>query len=89
MDVAIMLALFDLHTIMYGRQCNVVAFDEAERSLDPNGVNTLIEIIKEDIADKVDAVLIISHCNTMHGTFQSEIKIVREDRFSKISEIND
>jgi DNA repair exonuclease SbcCD ATPase subunit len=89
MDVSIMLALFDLHGVMYGQQCNIVVFDEAERSLDASGVNILIDIIKNDIANKVDAVLVISHRNNMQGVFQSEIKIIREDRFSKISEILD
>lgn len=88
MDVAIMLALFDLHTVMYGRQCNIVVLDEAERSLDKHGVNCLINIIKEDIAEQVDSVLIISHRNDMKGAFSSEIKVIREDRFSKILEVS-
>jgi len=86
-DVAIMIAMFDLHTVMYGRQCNIIVFDEVDGRLDVRGAEAFVDIVKNDLACKTDTVLVISQRNDMKGVFPSEIKIKREDRFSTISEI--
>lgn len=77
-DVAIMLAMFDLHNLMYGRQCNVVVLDEVDGRLDKKGARLLADIVRNDIASKVDSVLIISHRLDMRGAFESEIKIQKD-----------
>lgn len=86
-DVAMMLAMFDLHTLMYGRQCNIIVFDEVDGRLDPRGAEIFADIIRTDFANKVDSVLVISQRPDMRGTLPSEIRIVREDRLSRIGEI--
>lgn len=83
-DLSLMLAMFDLHTLMYGRSCNILVFDEVDTSLDESGVEILSNIIKDDFSGRVDSILIISHRSDMVGKFQSEIKVSRQDRFSKI-----
>jgi DNA repair exonuclease SbcCD ATPase subunit len=86
-DVAMMLAMFDLHTIMYGRHCNIIVFDEVDGRLDARGAEIFAEIIRSDFAGKVDSILVITQRADMRGSMPSEIKIIREDRFSKISEV--
>lgn len=86
-DVAFMLAMFDFHEQMYGRQCNVLVLDEVDGRLDDDGIESLINIIKTDLASKVETILIVSHRNMMFDTFPKEIKVTREDRFSRL-EIN-
>ena len=86
-DVAMMLAMFYLHTLMYGRHCNVVVFDEVDGRLDMGGAEVFADIIKSDFAGKVDSVLVISQRLDMRGVLPTEMKIVREDRFSRVSEI--
>jgi len=86
-DVAMMLAIFDLHTLMYGRHCNLLVFDEVDGRLDVVGAEILADIIRSDFADKVDTILVISQRTDMRSAMPSEIKIIREDRFSRISEI--
>ena len=87
-DVAFMLATFDFHEYMYGRQCNLLVLDEVDGRLDDDGINSLINIIKNDIASKVETVLIISHRPDMHDIFPSQINIIRENRFSRIESVS-
>jgi DNA repair exonuclease SbcCD ATPase subunit len=83
-DVSFMFAMFDLHERMYGRQSNIVVLDEVDGRMDDDGVASLINIIKNDIANKVESVLVISHKNLMKDVFDKEIHVKRTDRFSVI-----
>jgi DNA repair exonuclease SbcCD ATPase subunit len=85
-DVAFMLAMFDFHQQMYGRQCNLLVLDEVDGRLDDDGIDSLINIIKNDLAPRVDTVLIISHRNMMRDTFPRELHVTRTNRFSQITE---
>lgn len=81
-DVAFMLAMFDLHEQMYGRQCNVLVLDEVDGRMDTDGIESLISIIKDDLAPKVETVFIISHRNTMQDIFPMEMTVTRKNRLS-------
>jgi len=83
-DVAFMLAMFDFHEQMYGRQCNMLVLDEVDGRLDDDGIDSLISIIKNDLAPKVETILVISHRNMMFDTFSREIVISRDNRFSQL-----
>jgi DNA repair exonuclease SbcCD ATPase subunit len=83
-DVAFMLAMFDFHEQMYGRQCNILVLDEVDGRLDDDGIESLINIIKDDLSTKVESIMIISHRSSMWDTFPNEIKVVRKDRFSHL-----
>ena len=83
-DVAFMLAMFDFHEQMYGRQCNVLVLDEVDGRLDDDGIDSLINIVKDDLSSRVESVLIISHRDMMWDIFPNEIKVVRKDRFSHL-----
>lgn len=76
-DVAFMLAMFDFHEQMYGRQSNVLVLDEVDGRLDDDGIDSLINVIKNDLGDKVETVMIISHRDMMHDTFPRELCIKR------------
>jgi DNA repair exonuclease SbcCD ATPase subunit len=84
-DVAFMLAMFDFHEQMYGRQCNVLVLDEVDGRMDDDGIDSLISIIKNDLASRVETVLIISHRNMMFDTFEREIKVTRKERYSYLN----
>lgn len=81
-DVAFMLATFDFHERMYGRQCNIMVLDEVDGRMDNDGIDALIGIIKGELSTKVETVLVISHRDLMFDTFDKEIKVVRKERFS-------
>ena len=88
-DVAFMLAMFDFHEQMYGRQSNILVMDEVDGRLDDDGIDSLINVIKNDLSSKVESIMIISHRNMMHDTFAKEIKVSRigEEEFRGFSQI--
>lgn len=83
-DVAFMLAMFDFHEQMYGRQCNILVMDEVDGRLDDDGIESLIEIIKNDLTHRVETIMIISHRNMMFDTFPHELRVTRKDRMSTL-----
>ena len=83
-DLAFMLAAFDFHETMYGRQCNILVLDEVDGRMDDDGIDGLINIIKQELAGKVETIMIISHRNQMHDVFDKEIKVVKSDGYSTI-----
>ncbi len=86
-NVAFMLATFDFHEHMFGRQCNVLVLDEVDGRLDDDGIDSLINVIKSDLAGRVETILIISHRNQMQDVFAKEIKVSRKSRFSTLEVI--
>jgi len=83
-DVAFMLATFDFHEYMFGRQCNILVLDEVDGRLDDDGIDALINVIKTDLANRVETILIVSHRNMMCDVFSREIKVTRKNRFSHL-----
>jgi DNA repair exonuclease SbcCD ATPase subunit len=81
-DIAFMLAMFDFHEQIYGRQCNILVMDEVDGRLDDDGIDALINIVKNDLAHRVESIIIISHRNMMFDTFSNEVKVRRSGRFS-------
>lgn len=83
-DVAFMLAAFDFHEMMYGRQSNILVLDEVDGRMDDDGIEGLINIIKQELAHKVETILIISHRNQMHDVFDKEIHVTKTNNCSRI-----
>jgi DNA repair exonuclease SbcCD ATPase subunit len=86
-DVAFMLAAFDFHEQVYGRQCNILVLDEVDGRLDDDGIDSLINIIKNELANRVETILIVSHRDLMKDVFSREIKVTRNSRFSTLEVI--
>lgn len=86
-DVAMMLAMFDFHDMMYGRQANFIVLDEVDGRLDDDGVEALINIIKNELSHKVESILVISHKTNMFDVFPRQITVQRSNRLSRIAEI--
>ena len=89
-DVAFMFAMFDFHEEMYGRQCNILVLDEVDGRLDDDGIDSLIGIIKNDLASKVESIMVISHRNMMHDIFENELLVKRTgtDNFRGFSQLD-
>lgn len=81
-DVAFMLAVMDLHSAIHGKQCNILVLDEVDSRLDEAGIDSLIDIIKNDLSSKFDSTFIISHRKMMKDVFPHSILVRRIDRFS-------
>lgn len=83
-DVAMMLATFDFHEYMYGRQSNLLVLDEVDGRMDDDGIDALVNVIKDDLAHRVETILIISHKPMMHDMFPNEIIVRRTNRESRL-----
>lgn len=86
-DLAIMFAMFDLHEKMYGRQSNIMVLDEVDGRMDGAGIQSLIQIIKNDLSTKVETLLIISHKSNLRDVFSRQIHIKRDGRYSQLAEV--
>lgn len=76
-DVAFMLAMYDFHEELYGRQSNILVLDEVDGRLDDDGIDSLISIIKNDLSSKAETIIVISHRNLMFDVFPRELHIKR------------
>lgn len=85
-DVAMMLATFDFHEQLYGRQCNILVLDEVDGQMDEQGIDSLIHIIKNDLTNRAGNVFIISHMNTMQNVFGSEIRVIKRGKTSRLGQ---
>jgi DNA repair exonuclease SbcCD ATPase subunit len=85
-DVAMMFATFDLHEQLYGRQCNILALDEVDGQMDPQGIDALIHIIKNDLSRRAGSIFVISHMNTMQSVFGSEIRVRKRGKLSYLEQ---
>ena len=85
-NLAFLFAVFDLHSGIHGRQCNVLVLDEPDHHLDEAGRATLIEIINNDLACRFETILIISHNNAFRDVFPSQLIVRRVDRLSYLDE---
>ena len=83
-DLAFMLACFDFYEMMYGRQCNLMVLDEVDGRMDEDGIEGLINIIRNELISRVDNILVISHRNQMFDVFDKEIKVKRVNRLSML-----
>ncbi len=83
-NVAFMLAVFDFHEHMYGRQCNIMVLDEVDGRLDEYGIEAFINIIKDDLASRAETIFIVSHRSQMADVFPHELHIKRQNRFSTL-----
>lgn len=86
-NVSFMLARFDVHRAAYGRQSNVIVLDEVDGRLDPEGVESLIDVVMNDLAPRVDTVLVVSHRLEMRDSFPHHLVVRKEDGFSVVSEV--
>ncbi len=85
-DLAFMFAMFDLHGKMHGRQCNVLVLDEVDGRMDDAGTSALVDVINNDLAAKVETVLVISHKDTMRDVFPRQVLVERRQRLSYVRE---
>lgn len=84
-DLAFMFAVYDMVHRMYGPQCNIVVLDDVDGWVDDDGIDTMIDLIKEEIMQKVSTALIVSHTKKMHGQFANELRVTRDDDNCRMS----
>jgi len=78
-DLAIMCAIHDLHQMIYGKQCNIIVFDEYDRSLCKDGVEAFTNLLFSDFTDNETTIFVISHNQDIKDMFPNKI-VVRKDK---------
>lgn len=86
-DMALMFGIYDFYESVYGRQSNFIVLDEVDKSVDEIRRQKLIELIKVDLSQRMDCVLVISHSQSMHNILSREYKAIMTDEGSKLVEI--
>ena len=85
-NLAFLFAVFDLHSGIHGRQCNVLVLDEPDHHLDGAGRAMLIDIISDDLSCRFETIFITSHNNSFRDVFPSQLTVRRIDRLSYLDE---
>jgi len=86
-DVSFMLARFDMQEALFGRQSNVLVLDEVDGRMDDEGVECLKSVVLDDLAPRVDTILVISHKESMRDAFPHQITIEKRGSFSLLAEV--
>lgn len=88
-NLAMMFAIYDLHTTIYQQQCNLLVLDEVDGRLDPAGVNDFVNLLyKEFIDNKTDrTILVISHREEMRDAFPTKLLVKKDGDYSRIEEV--
>lgn len=86
-DLAIMFAMYDLHTTIHGQICNVLVFDEVDSRLDRHGVQLFANLIFKDFATENRTILVISHKDELRDLFPTKMLIKKTGDLSTIEEI--
>lgn len=86
-DLAIMFAMYDLHSTIHGQSCNVLVFDEVDSRLDRHGVQLFANLIFKDFATQDKTIIVISHKDELRDLFPSKILIKKLDECSAVEEI--
>ena len=86
-DLAIMFAIHDLHESIYGKQCNLLVFDEYDRSLDMKGVHAFVNLLFKDFINSGLTILVISHNEKMKDMFPMKILVKKDADQSVVEEI--
>ncbi len=86
-DVSFMLARFDMQETLFGRQSNVLVLDEVDGRMDDEGVECLKSVVLDDLAPRVDTILVISHKESMRDAFPHQITIEKRGDFSLLAEV--
>lgn len=83
-DLALMCAIQDTFTSMYGKMCNILVLDEIDKELDRNGVEDYVRLIMDDLSARTGTILVISHKDDISHAFPAQLKVLKEDGFSYI-----
>jgi len=91
-DLALMFAMYDLNTVQYGRQSNIMVLDEVDGRLDGHNVEALASVIIDDFGNKgvnrPSSILVVSHKDDMFDAFPTKIRVKKKKGFSYL-EIED
>jgi DNA repair exonuclease SbcCD ATPase subunit len=85
-DLALMCALYDTFTSIYGQKCNILVLDELDKEFDKNGVDEYVRLVIDDLSNRIDTILVISHKDEITYAFPTQIKVKKENDMSLLEQ---
>ena len=85
-DLALMCALYDTFTSIYGQKCNILVLDELDKEFDKDGVDEYIRLVIDDLSSRIDTILVISHKDEIQYAFPTQIKLTKENDMSYLEQ---
>ena len=78
-DVAHTLAVSDLAAELGKRSLDFIAFDEAFRTLDVEGITAVVGILKEKARSGLATILVAEHNDDLDGMFENHVWAQRKN----------
>jgi DNA repair exonuclease SbcCD ATPase subunit len=82
-DLAVLLALYDLTNLRNKQSFNILILDEVLDSIDKAGVEAVKDLLLE-LNKRIPTILVISHNNYLAEYFPTTVTIVKENGISRI-----
>lgn len=84
LNLAMMFAAHDLDEDLYGKQANFIVLDEVDRAFGEREAGALGQLIIDELAQRADAILVISHKNQLAGILPQQLVIVNDGGQSRL-----
>ncbi|MBT9138364.1 MAG: Chromosome partition protein Smc [Syntrophomonadaceae bacterium] len=84
-NAAMALAFRDVLHHMHAKT-NLLLIDELDGALDQNGIDSIVRVLKEKSRDENMSVFIISHHPSIAGRLDRDLKIIKEQGFSRVEQ---
>ena len=81
-DLAIDLSIFLTNVSLYGKYSNIMVLDEVDSKMDTAGVQALVTAVNDDLSQRFDSIMVVSHMYRMRDSFPSRIIVDKRDGFS-------
>jgi DNA repair exonuclease SbcCD ATPase subunit len=82
-NTALMLAFRDVLHHLHAK-VNLMLIDELDGALDQNGIDSIIRVLKEKSRDEDMSVFVISHHPSIQGRLDKNLRIIKENGFSRV-----
>lgn len=86
-DMAVMFAIYDLHTSIYEQRCNLIVLDEVDGRLDEANIDHFVNLLFKEFASQSKTILVISHRKEMRDAFPTKINVRMSNKLSYIDEV--
>lgn len=82
-DLAVLIALYDLTTLRYKSNYNILVLDEVLDSIDEVGIEAVKDLLLE-LNNRIPTIIVVSHNNQLSEYFPSTITVVKENGISRL-----
>ena len=82
-DLAVLIALYDLTTLRYKSNYNILVLDEVLDSIDDVGIEAVKDLLLE-LNNRIPTIIVVSHNNLLSEYFPNTVTVVKEEGVSRL-----